>query len=440
MKRTTLTLFFVAALCAAAPSASAQSFGEVANATLDAIRESREQAAAETDVRAIFAKAKAAADEDDKLNLCGFYTGMSAADARTLVGYYALRDGEWSIEGDPVYKIYLSLKGVRRVTKGGNTFDELAQAVANRVGSLKQNWETKVYGLKTIDGISVTMSESSGFSIFDTDAKVASERKAREEWEATREEWKATERKEKEEREAAVRKVREDREASSYKIWRERDEIERATRDEILSWVTELKIIIVSDSVEIQLQSVPGNLWFGITEVTQAQWEAVMGENPSAFQRPNNPVEQVSWNDCQKFLRKLNTLPAVKETGLTFRLPTELEWELACRAGAMGDYCRLADGTEITGGTLGLVAWFDDISNSETHPVGQKLSNAFGLYDMLGNVWEWTSTKEGAFCIYRGGSWYDSLADDKSSSRDWKKPSDLGFNIGFRLCASGKAN
>ena len=164
--KTQLQFIFAVALVAAAVCAPAQSsfrdLMDTASATMDAARESREQNAAASDVRAIFAKAKAAADDDDKLNLCGFYTGMSAADARTLVAHYALKAGEWTVDGDPVYKIHLSLKGVRRVTKGGNTFDELAQAVANRIGSLRQDWETKVYSLKTIDGISVTMSEQGG--------------------------------------------------------------------------------------------------------------------------------------------------------------------------------------------------------------------------------------------------------------------------------------
>ena len=231
---------FSAAVCAPAQSPF-RDLMDTASATMDAARESREQNAAEIDVRAIFAKAKAAADEDDKLNLCGFYTGMIAADARTLVGHYALKDGEWSLEGDPVYEIHLSLKGVRRVTKGGNTFDELAQAVANRVGSLKQDWETEVYSLKTIDGISVTMSESFGFTMVDADLKTVAERKARE-------------------------------------------EMKKA-------------IPMIAGLV-----SIPGrNYKMGKTEVTQAQWEAVMGENPSNFKGANNLVENVSWDDCQVF-------------------------------------------------------------------------------------------------------------------------------------------
>ena len=407
MKFSIRTSLLSAAFFAAVFSASAQSsfrdFTDAVDATLDAARESREQNAAETDVRAIFAKAKAAADEDDKLNLCGFYTGMSAADAQTLVGHYALKDGEWWIEGDPVYKIYLSLKGVRRVTKGGNTFDELAQAVANRVGSLKQDWETKVYSLKTIDGISVTMSESSGFTMVDTEAKAAAERKAREE------------------REAAERKAKEEAKKTA------------------LAWQSKSKKVSISDSVSIELQSVPGNLWFGKYEVTQAQWKAVMGDNPSRFKGADNPVENVSWDDCQEFLKKLNALPAVKESGLTFRLPTEEEWEYACRAGATGKYCLLANGTEITADTLGRVAWFKDNSDS-THPVGQKEPNSFGLYDMHGNVWEWTSTADRGRRVPRGGGWYSSARLCESSYRNWSSPVLRYSRLGFRLCASDRAD
>ena len=392
MRNKTRFLFLVllsAAIASARAQSSFRDFTDSVDATMDAVRESREQNAAASDVRAIFAKAKAAADEDDKLNLCGFYTGMSEADARTLAGHYALKDGEWSFEGDPVYNIHLSLKGVRRVTKGGNTLDELAQAVANRVGILRQDWKTKVYGLKTIDGISVTISESSGFNMFDTNAKIASERKAK--------------------------------------------ETARA-------WKSESKSIPISSSVAIELRSVPGPLWFGKTEVTQAQWEAVMGENPSRFEGTDNPVEQVSWNDCQEFLKKLNSLPAVKNSGLTFRLPTEKEWELACRAGSSGDYCLLADGTEITGETLGRVAWYETNLNNAPHPVGRKQPNAFGLYDMHGNVWEWTSTVDNGRYVRRGGIWFPLIGDCRSSS--WRKDSpDLRTDRGgFRLCASGRAD
>ena len=173
----------------------------------------------------------------------------------------------------------------------------------------------------------------------------------------------------------------------------------------------------------------------GETPVTQMQWITVMGENPSSFKGESNPVEQVSWNDCQEFLKKLNALSVVKETGLVFRLPTEEEWEYACRAGATGKYCKLADNSEITEETLGQVAWFMDNSGKRTHPVGQKQPNAFGLYDMHGNVWEWTQTADGGFRVFRGGGWSNSAWSCESSDRRRYSPDFRDDSLGFRLCA-----
>ena len=217
---------------------------------------------------------------------------------------------------------------------------------------------------------------------------------------------------------------------------------------------------LVEDMVPI-----PGRDYrMGKYEVTQAQWEAVTGENPSYFKRADHPVECVSWDDCQAFLEKLNAHPAARASGLVFRLPTEEEWETACRAGSTNAYCRLADGTEITEATLGRVAWFDenlstrprwlsrfldfaerfvdrvhevDWSETESHkPVGRKEPNAWGLYDLHGNVWEWTETADGEYRVSRGGGWYDSAWDCGASTRCWSSPSDRGFNFGFRLCAT----
>ena len=221
---------------------------------------------------------------------------------------------------------------------------------------------------------------------------------------------------------------------------------------------------LVADMVQI-----PGRDYrMGKYEVTQAQWEAVMGENPSNFKGADHPVECVSWDDCQAFLEKLNAHPAARASGLVFRLPTEEEWELACRAGSTNDYCRLADGTEITEATLGRVAWFDEnlstrprwlsrfldfaerlvdrvreVDWSETlshRPVGRKEPNAWGLYDLYGNVWEWTETADGGNRFYRGGSWDCSAGFCESSTRNRLSPSNRDFNFGFRLCASGRAD
>ncbi len=112
----------------------------------------------------------------------------------------------------------------------------------------------------------------------------------------------------------------------------------------------------------------------GKYEITQAQWQTVMGSNPSNFKGANLPVETVSWNEAKEFCQKLSQL-----TGKTYRLPTEAEWEYACRAGTTGAYA----------GELAAMVWYGNNSGSTTHPVGQKQPNAFGLFDMHGNVWEW---------------------------------------------------
>ena len=190
--------------------------------------------------------------------------------------------------------------------------------------------------------------------------------------------------------------------------------------------------------------AIPGESFkMGKYEVTQAQWQAVMGENPSEFNGVDHPVEQVSWYDCKMFLDKLNAMPEVKASGLTFRLPTEKEWEYACRAGSTGDYCKLADGTEITESTLGEVAWYDHNSDSKTHPVGQKKPNAFGLYDMHGNVWEWCEDLYRAGYsarVSRGGGWYRSSRSCAAGNRGRYGPGYRSDILGFRLAASQDVN
>ncbi len=218
-----------------------------------------------------------------------------------------------------------------------------------------------------------------------------------------------------------------------------------------------------------EMLPIPGrDFRMGKYEVTQAQWEAVMGENPSHYKGADHPVECVSWNDCQAFLEKLNAHPAARATGLVFRLPTEEEWEAACRAGSTNDFCRLADGTEITEATLGRVAWYVDNASTRprwlarflafaeriidrvhevdwsetvTHkPVGRKEPNAWGLHDMHGNVWEWTETAVGLNRVSRGGCWHFSARICESSFRNWYAPGFRFDRLGFRLCASGRAD
>ena len=170
-------------------------------------------------------------------------------------------------------------------------------------------------------------------------------------------------------------------------------------------------------------------------EVTQAQWSAVMGTSPADFKGPNNPIENVSWFDCQKFLELLNSAVIVTESGLTLRLPTVEEWEFACRAGTSEDYCRLLDGTEITEKTIDRVAWCAENSQKKTHPVGQKEPNAFGLYDMIGNVWEWTQTSIGNGMAKCGGSSLTPARFSTANTHDPYYPRTRFNSLGFRICA-----
>ncbi|MDE5805440.1 MAG: formylglycine-generating enzyme family protein, partial [Paramuribaculum sp.] len=168
----------------------------------------------------------------------------------------------------------------------------------------------------------------------------------------------------------------------------------------------------------------------GKTEVTQELWEAVMGTNPSNFTGEENlPVEKVSWTDCNNFITKLNEL-----TGKNFRLPTETEWEYAARGGNKSE-----DYTYSGSNTIGDVAWHDGNSSSKTHPVAQKQPNELGIYDMSGNVYEWTSDKyssnysserTSSAIVLRGGSWYSSATYLRVANRDIHTESNAYFNLG----------
>lgn len=187
--------------------------------------------------------------------------------------------------------------------------------------------------------------------------------------------------------------------------------------------------------------------YLGKYPVTQAQWQAVMGKNPSYFKGgffrkgdPNQPVETVSWNDVQEFIRQLN-----KKEGLeSYRLPTEAEWEYAARAGSTTKYSFGNDEKQLTE-----YAWYSENSGGKTHPVGQLKPNAWGLYDMHGNVWEWVQDwyagysaeavpdpqgpSSGSHRVLRGCSWYSGALYCRSAFRNSDAPEDRLNNLGFRL-------
>ncbi len=186
------------------------------------------------------------------------------------------------------------------------------------------------------------------------------------------------------------------------------------------------------------------------TEVTQAQWEAVMGSNPSYFSGcPTCPVEQVSWNDAQNFIAAMNA----RGEG-TYGLPTEAQWEYGARAGSTTAFYN-GGITELYRGydpNLNAIGWYCYNAESETHAVAQKTPNAWGLYDVSGNVWEWcqdwygsysssplvdpTGPSTGSYRVIRGGSWYYVALSCRAANRYYDFPGSRGYVMGFRLVLS----
>ena len=171
----------------------------------------------------------------------------------------------------------------------------------------------------------------------------------------------------------------------------------------------------------------------GVHEVTQSQYESVMGRNPSHFKGANNPVEQVSWRDAEAFCAKLSSLPAEVAAGRVYRLPTDAEWEYACRAGTTTAYSFGDDAED-----LGEYAWFRDNSTKTPHEVGKKRPNGWGLYDMHGNVWEWCEDEGrlGPSRVFRGGCWDFVAAACRSALRLAPDSSFRLNDLGFRLALS----
>lgn len=165
-----------------------------------------------------------------------------------------------------------------------------------------------------------------------------------------------------------------------------------------------------------------------VYQCTQEEWVELMGKNPSGFSGESNlPVENTSWNGVQEFIKKKNEL----KDGYEYRLPTEEEWEHACRAGSVTNYC-FGDSEE----ELKDYAWFYKNSENKTHPVGLKKTNKFGLYDMHGNVWEWCANLYSPSSSYRGvrgGSWCSDARNARSAFRADDGPANHGSDVGFRL-------
>jgi formylglycine-generating enzyme required for sulfatase activity len=191
------------------------------------------------------------------------------------------------------------------------------------------------------------------------------------------------------------------------------------------------------DEMPIHLVRITRGFQLGIFEVTQAQWKTIMDNNPSGFKGPHRPVEQVSWSDVQRFIAKLNQA----DDGWRYALPTEAEWEYACRAGAAADAAQ----------DLPPTTWFADNSGGGTHPAGQTKPNAWGLYDALGNVAEWVQDyydagyyskspsddppgpASGTRRVMRGGAWDYRARTCRPSNRGSESPDHGDDNLGFRL-------
>jgi len=203
------------------------------------------------------------------------------------------------------------------------------------------------------------------------------------------------------------------------------------------------------DEVQHRVEITRG-FWLGDTPVTQGLWEAVMGTYRSRFKEPTRPVEPVSRHDCLMFLERLND----HVEGLDVRLPTEAEWEYSCRAGTTTAMWigNLQGREEQWAPQLDSIAWYAGNAGLTTHPVAQKAANPWGLYDMLGNVWEWcedwfapydvTTIRDpmgpakGGKRVIRGGSWHSEAKRLRAANRDANYPELQSDRVGLRLAQS----
>jgi len=371
--------------------------------------------------------AEAAAAEGDTINFYGFFPGMSRHDAQALAAFYNIDGNECLIHtaGEKsVSSIVLRIKAIRRILKimniDGRTYEEIAQAVANAVGDLQgkgtrtvtgDRWGSRMYynehtsqwyERQLINGAYLKLSNE-GMRIVGCD-------------------------------DTRSTMPIETAEAKTERI--------RATNG-VISEILKNMVDIPTKSNDMR----PFKMCK--YEVTQVQWATIMGNNPSArmsaqigcCNNGDRPVENISWNDCQEFLKEFNMSQEVKKTGLAFRLPTVEEWEYACRAGAEEGVCKLSDGREVTKRKIEDVAWHNLDDDDATRPVGLKLPNAFGLFDMIGNVSEWTLSFDDKYennHVYMGGDGC-SRWDDESSKRLWKDHADpkrTSSRRGIRICAS----
>ena len=392
---------FAAALLVMAPFLAATAFDAQPSATPSATNTAEALGeAAETivtnDIPTILKMARESEKNDSNVNFFGFYTGMTEGDAYVLANYYGLKKDQWRYLATPlsrrVYLFKFVPRAVRTVSGGGKIYADLAQVVSNRVGAMTAVDDGTFflrYEYESASGISVQLSKLGGLVISN----------------------------------------------ATYSIKADDERLEAARMDAKAA---------VSETAALATQRLAGDMvkipgqGYAISkyEVTQALWYAVTGEVPSRFTGGELPVESVSWDDCQAFLERLNALPEVKATGLTYRLPTVKEWEYACKAGGVGDYCRLGDGAEVTYATLKEVSWYgEDRTKGTPHAVGQKKPNAFGLYDMHGNVWEWVAAADGDSRTVCGGGWRNGASTCTSGSRSRHFGEVSRDDIGLRLAA-----